>query len=176
MTRQLAGTLVRALVFGLAGCAAFGVAAAEGGQGGATELRNWFDDPFFAVSSSVAGCPLPRGPYMSKEEMDHDSHARVERGTRCYQAGECRKPNSYMYDPEIAEHVRAALGRSTALRGTTLWVTVQRRWVFIQGCVDDAAKKQRLERLARSVPDVERVFVDVVSKRGKPPPYPVMTQ
>jgi hypothetical protein len=140
------------------------------------ELRNWFSDPFFAVSSSVKNCPVPRGPFMDKEEMDHDSHARVERGTRCYQAGECRKPNSYLYDPDIAEHVGELLRTSNLLHGTSLWVTVQRRWIFIQGCVDTTSKKRRLEAVARGVPDVERVFVDVTTQPRKPPPYPVLPQ
>src|SRR3954469_7795170 len=142
----------------------------------APELRNWFGDPYFRISSSADHCPVPRGPFMDKEEMDHDSHARVERGTRCYQAGECRKPNSYFYDPEIAEHVRDRLRTSNLLHGTSLWVTVQRRWIFIQGCVDTMSKKRRLEAIALQVPDVERVFVDVTAHARKPPPYLVMPQ
>jgi hypothetical protein len=139
------------------------------------ESRNWFDDPFFAVSSSIGSCQLPRGPLMTKEEMDHDSHARVERGTRCYQQGECRRPNSYLYDPDIAAQVRAALNASNLLRGTSLWVTVQRRWIFIQGCVDRMSKKKRLESIAAAVPDVEHVFVDVTTNPRKPAPYQVST-
>lgn len=137
------------------------------------EPRNWFNDPFFTVSSSIAACQLPRGPLMTKEEMDHDSHARVERGTRCYQQGECSRPNSYLYDPDIARNVLAALQGSRLLRGTSLWVTVQRRWIFIQGCVDSMSKKRRLESLAAAIPDVEHVFVDVTTDPRKPPPYPV---
>jgi hypothetical protein len=138
---------------------------------GTAELKNWFADPYFAVSSSVTGCPMPRGPLLTKEEMEHEAHVRVERGTRCYQEGKCRKPNSYQYDAEIAEHLRAALANSGALKGTSVWVTVQRRWIFLQGCVDSLSKKRALEKVARGVPDVENVFVDVTTDALKPPPY-----
>jgi hypothetical protein len=139
---------------------------------GTAELKNWFADPYFAVSSSVAGCPVPRGPLVAKEDMEHEAHARVERGTRCYQEGKCRKANSYLYDAEIAEHLRAALANSPALKRTSVWVTVQRRWIFLQGCVDSMSRKRALERIARGVPDVENVFVDVTTDASKPPPYP----
>lgn len=137
-----------------------------------TELKNWFDDPYFAVSSSVTGCPVPRGPLLTKEEMEREAHVRVERGTRCYQEGKCRKANSYQYDAEIAEHLRAALANSSALKGTSIWVTVQRRWIFLQGCVDSLSKKRALENVARGIPDVENVFVDVTTHASRPPPYP----
>ena len=139
---------------------------------GTTELKNWFADPYFPVSSSISGCPVPRGPLLTKEEMEREAHVRVERGTRCYQEGKCRKANSYQYDGEIAEHVRMALANSGALEGTSLWVTVQRRWIFLQGCVNSLSKKRALEKVARGVPDVEKVFVEVTANASKPPPYP----
>ena len=37
-------------------------AAVAAAAGSAEELRNWFDDPFFQVSSSVADCPVPAAP------------------------------------------------------------------------------------------------------------------
>src|SRR5437899_5540536 len=30
------------------------------------ELRNWFDDPFFAISSAIADCPVPAGPFVTE--------------------------------------------------------------------------------------------------------------
>jgi hypothetical protein len=136
------------------------------------ELKNWFADPYFAVSSWIHDCPVPRGPLITKTEMEQEAHVRVERGTRCYQEGRCRKANSYQYDVEIAENLRAALANSPALQGTSLWLTVQRRSIFLQGCVDSMSKKRALEKVARAVPDVERVNVDVTTDRLKPPPYP----
>ncbi len=138
------------------------------------ELKNWFDDPYFAMSEAIPHCPIPRGPLLTKVEMEHEAHVRVERGTRCYQEGKCRKPNSYQYDAEIAGHVRTALTKSPALKGTSVWVTVQRRWIFIQGCVDAKSKKAAFEKIARAIPDVENVFVDVTTDPAKPPPYPAL--
>ena len=33
--------------------------------------------------------------WLTREEMEHQAHARAERGTRCDLEGKCRKPNSY---------------------------------------------------------------------------------
>jgi hypothetical protein len=133
------------------------------------ELQNWFADPYFAVSSKVAGCPVPLGPLLTRDEMQREAHVRVERGTRCFQEGKCRKANSYQYDAEIAAQLQAALAGSPLLARTSLWVTVERRWIFIQGCVDARAKKAALEKLARRLPDVECVFVDVTTDASQPP-------
>jgi BON domain len=138
----------------------------------ATELKNWFDDPFFATSSAIPGCPAPLGPLMTRTEMERQAHVRVERGLRCYQEGKCRKASSYQYDAEIAENLRAALANSPALKGTSVWVTVQRRWIYLQGCVDSLAKKRTLEQIARGIPDVMDVFVDVTTDASKSLPYP----
>jgi len=137
-------------------------------------LQNWFHDPYFAVSTAIPACPVPRGPYQTKVQMEREAHVRVERGTRCFQEGKCRLPNSYHYDPEIADNLRIALEKSPALRGTSLWVTVQRRWIFIQGCVDATSKRATLEKIARAIPDVENVFVDVTTDPRRLPPYFVL--
>src|SRR5262245_53416442 len=137
-------------------------------------LRNWYNDPFFAVSAEIAGCPVPRGPFQTKSEMEREAHVRVERGTRCYQEGRCAKMSSYHYDADIADNLRRALSGSPALNQTSLWVTVQRRWVFIQGCARDKSKQAPLEAIARRIPDVENVFVDLRVDPKKPPPYLVL--
>jgi osmotically-inducible protein OsmY len=50
---------------------------------------------------------------------------------------------------------------------------IQRRWVYLQGCVPNAALAKKLERAARALPDVETVVPDLmVGTRGKPP-YPL---
>jgi osmotically-inducible protein OsmY len=112
---------------------------------------------------------------MTRVEMEREAHVRVERGTRCYQEGKCRKANSYQYDAEIAQNLRAALAGSTAFDGTSVWVTVQRRWIFLQGCVGSMSKKAALQKLARGIPDVENVFVDVTTDASKSLPYPALT-
>lgn len=128
------------------------------------ELRNWFDDPFFQVSASVQGCPVPKGPLLTKGEMEREAHGRVERGTRCYLEGRCTKSNSYLYDQGIAADVKQALHSHPVLKGTSIWVTVQRRWVSLQGCVESDARKRILEAIVHRTPDVERVIVELGAK------------
>ena len=127
-------------------------------------LRNWFGDPFFQVSAFVAGCPEPRGPRTTKDVMEREAHVRTERGTRCYLEGRCAKANSYQYDAEIAAELRRQLEASHVLARGTIWVTVQRRWVWLQGCVSSEAQKRALASIARKVPAVERVFVELGAK------------
>jgi hypothetical protein len=72
--------------------------------------------------------------------------------------------------------VRAALRAVPGVRQASVWVMVQRRWVYLQGCVPNAALGKRLERAARALPDVEAVVPDLMTgTRGKPP-YPVPTK
>ena len=134
-------------------------------------LRNWFDDPFFQVRSGAPACPVPLGPLTSETEMRKQTHYRSERGTRCWLAGQCRLPNSYLYDAQIADAVRARFGSTKAWRDASLWVTVQRRIVWIDGCVSPSYKAGRLENLVRSVPDVELVVVNVSRGGNEPAPY-----
>jgi len=135
-------------------------ALASVGVSGA-ELRNWFDDPFFPVRSAIADCPVPLGPFTTGDEMRTQTHTRSERGTRCWLEGRCTRPNSYLYDKDIADGVRARFAQTRAYRGASLWVTVQRRIVWIEGCVAATAPAGGLERLVRDVPDVELVVVNV---------------
>ena len=73
-----------------------------------TERRNWFDDPFFQVTTRVPGCPVPAGPFLTEAEERVQSHGRAERGTTCWLAGKCEQPNSYAYDKDIAQAVQQA--------------------------------------------------------------------
>lgn len=106
--------------------------------------------------------------------MEREAHVRTERGGRCYLEGRCAKVNSYQYDGAIASELRQRLAGSDAIRGTTIWVTVQRRWVWLQGCASRGATKRALESIAKRVPDVERVFVEIGSKRR--PSYRTLTE
>lgn len=99
-------------------------------------------------------------------------HSRLERGTSCWLAGRCKDSNAYLYDKAIAPEVRKALTAVPGLRRSSVWVTVQRRWVYLQGCVPTREMAQRLESAARKVNEVETVVPDLmVGTRGKPP-YP----
>jgi hypothetical protein len=142
---------------------------------GATEaLRNWFDDPYFQVRGAIAGCPVPRGPFATEEQMRHETHYRSERGLRCFLEGKCSKPSSYLYDRDIAAAVRARFEADARFRDASLWVTVQRRWVWVEGCVRSRREQRELERLVRTIADVELVIVNVSDRRGATPPYRTM--
>lgn len=138
---------------------------------GAEPLRNWFGDPYFRVRDGLPGCPVPQGPLATEAESLGQAHSRSERGTRCWQEKKCSKPSSYLYDPEIAEAVRARFAATGALRQASLWVTVQRRIVWVEGCVLRAYKDGQIERLLRGVPDVELLLVSVTRDPGGRPPY-----
>jgi hypothetical protein len=135
--------------------------------------QNWFDDPFFQVSTGLAACATPEGPFYTAEDRRTQTHSRLERGTSCWLAGKCTDSNAYRYDKPLAPKVRAALLAVPGVRSGSVWVMIQRRWVYLQGCVPTPALARRLERAARAVPDVETVVPDLMTgTRGKPP-YPV---
>ncbi|WP_156954501.1 BON domain-containing protein [Paraburkholderia acidipaludis] len=133
--------------------------------------KNWYNDPFFALSNAVSACPLPLGPLTTRSEAEDDAHYRVERGTSCWLAHTCSKPNSYLYDADIAAAVRQALQGDALLAGTSLWITVQRRFVYAEGCVPAAFDRDALQRRLEAIPDVEQVFVRVTADPRGTPPY-----
>ncbi len=144
MRRALAGFL------GLALASAFGA--------GDTTLKNRFNDPFFRLSDEIADCPEPRGPNITEDEAIAQTHHRLERGLRCYLEKRCRYPSSYQYDPEIAAGIQAAVrGHRVILPRSSLWILVQGRRVYVQGCVPKDYRRGSLEKQLRQVPDVEVV-------------------
>lgn len=133
------------------------------------EKKNWFNDPFFQISSGLAACPVPEGPLLTQDEARAVEHWRVERGTSCFQAGKCRLPNSYLYDKGLAAPVAAALAAVPGVQIGSVWVTIQRRWVFLQGCVTTPEQVTALEQAAQAVPDVEIVVpMLMLGTSGKP--------
>lgn len=149
--------------------------AAHGHAQPAAERRNWFDDPFFQLSARAADCPEPAGPRLTEAERRMQSHSRAERGTTCWLTGNCERPNAYQYDQDIARTLQAGSGDDALTAGTSLWVTVQRRIVFIDGCVPDEALVAKLEAWAWRAPHVERVIVAVRSRRDQRPPYQLLS-
>ena len=137
----------------------------------AEELRNWFDDPFFQISSSVPDCPVPAGPFISESDKRVQAHRRAEKGTTCWLAGECDRPNAYAYDRDIAEAFRKAVAGPDRLAGTTLWVTVQGRVVYIEGCALQNSSVVAVEALARSLPHVQQAIAIVRTDPTARPPY-----
>jgi hypothetical protein len=148
---------------------ALAAACAWGADGGG--LKNWFNDPFFQVSAGIPSCPLPLGPLVTEAEMKAESHSRVERGTSCWMAGECKQPNAYLYDAGIAQTIRQRLQSTGAFDRDSLWITVSRRFVWAEGCVTDPRKAAEIEALLRTVPDVERVLVNVTNPAMRRPAY-----
>ncbi|SAL81255.1 hypothetical protein AWB68_06074 [Caballeronia choica] len=131
-------------------------------------LANRGNDPFMQVSSAIAGCTPPRGPFVSEKEWLAEAHYRIERGNSCWIAGRCRLPNSYDYDKEIAESVTRrlnALNTSTQWREkTSLWLTLQRRFIYVDGCVARDFDKARFLSQLGETADVETVIDRTVAK------------
>lgn len=138
-------------------------------------LRNWFNDPYFQVRSGIAGCPQPLGPFTTESDMKKQTHYRAERGTSCWLAKKCDKPNSYLYDKDIAAAVKARFDASPLMREASLWVTVQRRWVQVDGCVPAKYAAGTLEELLKNVQDVEHVIVNV-GRPGEKAPYGIKSR
>ena len=139
------------------------------------ERRNWYNDPFFALSHAAADCPVPLGPLMTRAQMEDDAHYRVERGTTCWLAHKCTKPNSYMYDPDIAAAIRARFAQPEGLDGTSIWITVQRRFVYAEGCAPASFDAATLQKRLEAIPDVEQVFMRVTPAPSGPLPYKTLT-
>ena len=157
--------LMMAVAFVLSGVCAMAEAAS-------VIRKNWFDDPFFQVRAGVSQCPIPRGPLLTEAEMKSESHSRVERGTSCWMAGKCAQPNAYLYDAALAKTIQARFDHSEAFKDASLWITIKRKFVWVEGCVATGADRDQLETLIQSTPEVERVIVNVTTDAATKPPYP----
>ena len=132
-------------------------------------LLNPFNDPFIQATAGRP-CPAPLGPAYTEVERRVEAHSRLERGTTCWLAGLCAEPNAYRYDAANATAAAAALRREPALAGATLWLTAQRRFIYIEGCVADAGQAARAEALVKALADVDRV-IPALALPGEKPPY-----
>jgi len=155
---RLSAALLAVVLFGAAGVQA-------------QTMRNWFDDPFFQITSALKDCPLPAGPYVTEAERGAQAHHRAERGTTCWLAGQCERPNDYAYDADIATAVRGVLSHAMPELATTLWITVQGRIVYIEGCASSRAAVVALEERLRTVPFVRQVVSNVRTDPKARPPY-----
>jgi hypothetical protein len=126
------------------------------------------DDPFMHISSAIAGCPTPPGPFETLQEWNDEAHYRIERGNSCWIAGRCRLSNSYLYDKEIAESVTrrlASLNASIPWREkTSLWLTLQRRFIYVDGCVARDFDRARFLSGLGETADVDKVIDRTVVK------------
>jgi hypothetical protein len=139
------------------------------------ERVNRGGDPFFQISQAVPGCRVPLGPLETQAEWLAESHYRIERGNSCWWEGRCRLSNGYLYDKEIAESVKRRLTSIEPMTrwktSTTLWLMLQRRFIYVQGCVAPGFDKPTfLAELAKTA-DVERVIDETTSHPKSMPPY-----
>jgi len=153
----------------------------------AASLSAWADapranhgnDPFFQISQAVSACPAPLGPFETEQEWLGESHYRIERGNSCWWEGRCRLSNGYLYDKEIEEAVKRRLSNiepATHWREhTTLWLTLQRRFIYVQGCVAPGFDKQAFVSELTKTADVERV-IDQMTTDPASPALPYRTQ
>ena len=137
----------------------------------AEEWKNWFDDPFFQVRAGLHDCPAPLGPVLPKSKRNAEAHYRIERGTSCWLAGRCAKANAYLYDADIGKAAAKAFSDTQDFADSSLWVTVQRRFVFVEGCVSRPEQERQIQALLESLPDVERIIVQVSKPGEAKPPY-----
>ena len=132
-------------------------------------LINPFDDPFVQATAGRP-CPAPLGPAYTDSARRAESHSRVERGTSCWLAGKCAEPNAYRYDAANAKAALAALQAETSLAASAIWVTAQRRLIYLEGCVADAAQAATAEALMKALPDVDQV-IPALALPGERTPY-----
>ncbi|SAL13294.1 hypothetical protein AWB74_00291 [Caballeronia arvi] len=130
--------------------------------------ENRGNDPFLHVSSAIADCPAPRGPFETAQEWLDEAHYRIERGNSCWIAGRCRLSNSYEYDKEIAQSVTRRLNSLNASlqwrEKTSLWLTLQRRFIYLDGCISRDFDKARFVSSLGETADVEKV-IDRTTRR-----------
>jgi hypothetical protein len=135
---------------------------APAAEGVAPERRNWFDTPFGQAVDGLPDCPRPEGPLITESEMRSLGHARIERGTSCWLAKKCEDSNAYRRDPEIQARVLESIAAEPAFADASVWVTTERHWVTLQGCIpSERVRRQLLERVRRTA-GVEEVFDQLI--------------
>jgi hypothetical protein len=137
------------------------VLAAPARSQGEEAARNWGNDPFMQLRADDTACPEPRGPRMTASEWRAEAHWRIETGTSCWLAGRCADANAYRYDAAIAQALLPRLQALPELAGSSVWAYLQRRILFVQGCVADRAQARAVEaaigRAAAAVPELQMV-------------------
>jgi diadenosine tetraphosphatase ApaH/serine/threonine PP2A family protein phosphatase len=134
----------------------------------ADERRNWFETPFGQALDGAPYCPPPEGPLLTESEMRAQAHGRIERGTSCWLAKKCEDSNVFRRDPEIQSRVIAALRTEPKFAASSVWVTTERRWITLQGCLASAQLRTPLLEMVKNVNGVEIVFDELVVGRAKP--------
>jgi hypothetical protein len=133
------------------------------------QRRNWFDTPFDQAVAGAIDCPRPEGPLITAEEMRQQAHGRIERGTSCWLAKKCEDSNVYRRDPEVQSRVLQAIRSEPLTARSSLWVTTERRYVTLQGCVDSARVRRILIERVRGTDGVDGVFDQLIVGTQRPP-------
>lgn len=158
-------------VIGLASALGLGAAAQNPSTDG--ERRNWFDTPFDQAIGAVPACPRPLGPLITAQEMRTQAHGRIERGTSCWLAKKCEDSNVYKRDPEVQQRVLQAIRADARFARSSVWITTERRYVTLQGCVSSVSEQRALVARVRSVDGVEQVFDQLIIGTRSVPRWPV---
>ncbi len=140
-------------------------AAADESSSGAIQL-----DPFAPATNGFTGCPQTPPPLVTPERFRIIAHERAERGTYCALEGKCEPGGAYKHDPEVNERVRAAIAEDKRFATTSIWVTTNRRFVTLSGCVRSLGQQRALTALVRKQSGVDRVFDE--TRVGSPPVRP----
>ncbi|MBB2486176.1 hypothetical protein H5407_13215 [Mitsuaria sp. WAJ17] len=69
---------------------------------------------------------------------------------------------------------RPLLLQGALLAGSSVWIMVQGRVVYAEGCVRDAAQAAALEQRLRALPHMQQVIPLLRLQAGQPPPYRVL--
>ncbi|MBA2672423.1 BON domain-containing protein [Ramlibacter sp.] len=139
----------------------------------AQDKKNFFQDPFLRVTSAIPNCPMPEPPGMTEQELREAAHVRAQAGVSCHTSGRCRLANSYLYDKEIAPRMVQFIQRDGHYDDTSLWVLVERRYVYLKGCVKSPEQSAALERAAGTVDDVMGVVNELSVGTQEKPRYAV---
>jgi hypothetical protein len=162
---RVATAAANVLLLSLAGAVSTGHAQTD------EALQNWFNDPFLQITADVPMCPLPAGPFVDEASRRAQTHRRAEKGTTCWLAKECDRPNAYAYDQDIAAALQNAVRGRNPFPGTSLWVTVQGRVLYIEGCAVDDSMVAQVESFARALPHVQQAIAAVRTDPRARPPY-----
>lgn len=139
------------------------------GPAAAQDKKNYFDDPFLQVTSGLPNCPVPEAPGMTEQELREAAHVRAQAGVSCHTSGRCRLPNSYLYDKEIAPRLVQFVQRDGRYGDTSVWALVERRYVYLKGCVRSKEQSDMLERAVGTIDDVMGVVNELsIGTQDKP--------
>lgn len=148
---------------------------------GSGELKSLADARFFQFTAVVTDCPVPVGPFLRDAQRSTSALVPADQGDQA---------SFLAADLKIANQLKAALGNAqlythSPLVNSSLWATVQRRIVTIEGCIagdiptgfDHTFIRNQLQTLVLAVPGVLQAVVLIRTsaqlRANEKVPYPV---